>query len=371
MNEHEILLKIQDAIDCNIPDNFLIIKEKIILLEESKGNPKKRIIFAGWQIAAAALLLLILTGSATVAAYCLSGGEFFSRFYAKIVPSASAEQVFMDDSQFEAIASSTVGTAVDTEELRIEVLGAIAGGNASVIMLRVTAKQFDRAEEEQSDGRGKKYMFDVGVFGSISENCKNTYMKYIYPKDAKELMPNQFEMLYTLIGKEPFAGREYDLELHDFIQFSPPASFEKIYPGIWKIPIKFDIKTDIAESVEVNREVGGEAHRFTLKKIDITPLTVSISLEGKVKDNVAMSEAIDYLQKEIQKIEITFRKGSVLDSNNFTVASTGSMENREGADSESTACYRMDLTFNRPVIVENMRRITFMGTTCEISPEHE
>jgi hypothetical protein len=368
MNEHKLLLQIQNLIEVNTPDNFIPVREKVIALEaDTNKNIRKNSFFTNrFRMAAAAFLFVLLAGSVTAAAYMLSGADFFERFFQERTYEGSDDEVYLGSDQFEEIASSTVGTVVDTDKLKIEVLGAIAGGNVSNIMLKVTANQVDNVSYVKDGDTPIQYIFQNNLGGSLGRNSILSNIIYLWPKDVKDLNPNQFELLYTIIGKEAFAGKQYTLELDDYGIFKRSQGFEKLYQDSWSFPINFDIKTDYSKAVNTNTTVTIDQYKFTVKRIDITPLALCFLFTGYAPEDETVTKALGSLQAGMDTVKAVFKNGKVLDSSSYQYSSVSSRVNPDGNSEKDTGYYYVILQFNKPVIIDNIKSVSIQKTKIKI-----
>ena len=161
----------------------------------------------------------------------------------------------MNMEQLNGMASSTVGTVVDTDELTIDVMGVIVSGNTAEIMLRVTANQLDSVLYETGAETLENYRFHDDMLGSLFNDFEIGTIGYYYSDRDKSLAPNQFEILYTMIGSGDFKKGQYTIELKDFgyFDFSREDQFRPLYLGSWQFNIAFDPGSDTSKSVFINQ----------------------------------------------------------------------------------------------------------------------
>lgn len=363
MNELKILLQVHDIIENTTPNNFLSIKAEIIKAEAEKRNRKSNLFSTGFRMAIATFLFVVLAGSATVAAYKLSGADFFNMFYSK--NDCLDDQVYMGSEQYNTIASSTVGTVVDTDEMKIEVLGVIASGKVSSIMLRVTAKQLDSVNYDNGIEPLKNYRFGEELSGNISDYYMSK-IRYYHSDEIKELKPNQFQILYTIIGEEAYVGKQYTMELKDFGYFTSRADFVALYHNNWSFPIDFDMQPDYAKSIDLDKNIEINNSTYTIKNIDITPFALCLSIQGSAQSDNIISQALEDLNDGMTKLKAAFHNDTVLGNNNFSFSASGGRQNPDGYTEEDIGYYKVILQFNRPVISNNIDTITIQNEVFEI-----
>ncbi|MBR4578947.1 MAG: hypothetical protein IKO22_04990 [Oscillospiraceae bacterium] len=283
-------------------------------------------------LAAAAAVGCTYTGKASEPAPAM-GAEVFRRYYQQIVEDSRGVNVsHVDLDMLDAMACSTVGTAVDTEELRIEVLGALFGGNTAEIVLRVTAKQLDTLLR---DGKGieKYYRFGdesalLGIF-TLNRSFYSLSHNYIYSDTNDALAPNQFELRYQIIHSEPFAARTYtvpywveipeDAEAKPFIiplsdfgyykqgRFVPLYEGDSEKEGDWNIAIDLDSVSDTGRKLTLDREITIGDYRFQMEDVQLTPLACTVRLDCLEDESV-----IDGHSAEIFDAYVTGYQGAGL-----------------------------------------------------------
>jgi hypothetical protein len=301
------------------------------------------------------LLIVLLFACGSAAAYTLSGGDFFKQFFAeKANKDPKNNYGYMNTEQLKDMASSTVGTVVDTDELAIDVMGVLTSGNTAKIMLRITAKKLDSVLYETGIEPLENYRFhdecsipfDNFLIGSIG---------YIYSDKQKNLAPNQFEILFTLIGKESFGKGKYTMKLTDFgyFDFSRDDQFAPLYKRSWQFNIAFDSDSDLSKCIHVGEEAVFGNYSFTINSVNINPLACTISLkcnEDKAYIEKHMDEIYKAYSDECGKCSLTLKDGTTLSSGQFEVNPTGSVEG-----------FLLFLTFKGPVTVDDVVSLTMLG----------
>lgn len=280
------------------------LKERV---ERIAKAPKTSVILAlVVLLAAAAAVGCTYTGKASKPAPAL-GAEVFRRYYQQIVEDSGGVNVsHVDLDVLDAMACSTVGTAVDTDELTIEVAGAIVSGNTAEIVLRVTAKELDSVwSVDESTGRKQYCQFGdetalLGMF-TLNRSWYDLSRAYYYSDTNDALAPNQLEIRYRIITPEPFAAQAYtvpywvevpeDAEPKPFIiplsdfgwyergRLVPLYKGEKENESDWNIEIALDPVSETGKHLPLESEITVGDYRFQMDDVQLTPLACTIRFE--------------------------------------------------------------------------------------------
>lgn len=312
-----------------------------------------------FKLSAAAILIVLLLAGVCSAAYTLSGGDFFKQFFVdKANNDVGIDYSHMNTEQLNNMASSTVGTVVDTDEITINVIGVISSGNTAEIMLKVTAKQLDTVLHDTGIEPLKNYRFNNDLGGSLFRNFETVSTRYYYSDEDKSLAPNQFKILYTLIGTDNFKKDQYSIELRKFGYFTlgdgAGTHFKSIYDDCWQFKVAFDSKTDSSKSILVNKQVTFAGYNFIFNSVNVTPLACTISLECN-QDRKYLNEYLDEIfmafTKGTDDCFITLADGITLRSDQFKKSVSGGEEG-----------FTVVLTFNVPVTVNDIVSLSLFGT---------
>ena len=261
------------------------------------------------RIAAAAVLAAILLVGCAYTAYTLSGGEYFKAvFQAKVSQAPGEDYSYMNTDQLTDMQSSTVGRVVDTPELSVDVLGAIAAGNTAEIALKITAAQLDtvlisRGEYDknrndkafyESIGRYMNYAFRNDVGPQVAGSVESVQTRYIYSDMDDSLAPNAFVIQYLIIGKTSLKDDIYTIRLSDF-GYTPfdennrPLfnQFTAKYDKTWSFDITFNQKGDTTRTVMINKEVNLDyapfkAYTYVVDSVTVTPLFCILQAHSSV-----------------------------------------------------------------------------------------
>ncbi|MBR0596672.1 hypothetical protein [Sinanaerobacter chloroacetimidivorans] len=304
----------------------------------------------------AAFMIVVLSCSAA-AAYTLSGGDFFKQFFEdKANNDAGNDYNYMNTEQLNDMASSTVGTVVGTEYLTIDVMGVIVSGNTAKIMLRVTANQLDSVLYDNGMEPLENYRFHDAVSGSLFNDFEMGSIGYYYSDKNENLAPNQFEILYTLIGKGDFEKAQYTIELKDFgyFDFSREDQFAPLYSGSWQFNVAFDPDSDTSKSLFIDKNIMIGGYSFSLNSVNITPLACTINLKCNEGDEVYLDKHITEIFKtfneESKDCSLMLANGTTLSSGQFDVSPSGGAEG-----------FTLILVFNGPITVDSIVSLSLFG----------
>ena len=122
------------------------------------------------------------------------------------------------------MACNTEIAIVDTEELLIEVSGAIVSGNTAEIFLRVTAKQLDSVLKDNGNQHLCNYRFGdetamLSMF-TLANNFEVLSHVYYYSDVVNELRDNQFYLYYKIVAPNLSKMETLTIPLQDFGSYS-------------------------------------------------------------------------------------------------------------------------------------------------------
>jgi hypothetical protein len=361
MSELDIFSKINDILAKSTPDNFPIIKEEILKRENEKRNALNWMSSKWLRVAAIACLLFILGGSVTVAADKLIGTDFFHLFSLHETSHNTDNQVYMGFDQYEELSSSTFGTVVDTDEIAIEVLGAVSSGNAATVILRVTAKQLDSVLINNGILPQGNYCFNDTTGGSLYDDFQDASYRYYYSVEDEDLRSNQFNILYTVIKKEVITGKEYTIELKRFGYFSK-GGFVTLYNKNWDISINFDTQADYTKTANLDKEILVDNKYVTIKQMSITPFSCIIDIQGRIQEDTEFSNILRKLDELNDELTVSFNNNAILDNRAFTHYATGSRADKDGnINQEGMVYYHLAIMFDKPILVNNVDAVYFNG----------
>ena len=274
----------------------------------------ERISRAGRPSAALTLLALCLAVTAAGCAFAgaarnsapSTGADAFRQYYTQRAKSdATHDYSHMDLKALDAMAVRASAAGVDTPELTIEVTGALVSGNTMEILLRVTAKQLDTVLR---DGGGtafnSHYRFgdENTLLGMFTLNRDYLYLtcQYTYSDTDSALAPNQFELHYWIVLREPLAaepyavpywvetaekteGKPFILPLADFGyyengRFVPLYTGVAEYEGDWNPEIPLDPVSDTGKRLILGEKTMIGDAPFVLEEVQLTPLACTVRL---------------------------------------------------------------------------------------------
>ncbi len=312
-----------------------------------------------FELSAAAILIVLLLAGVCSAAYTLSGGNFFKQFFVEKANRDTASNYrYMNTEQLNKMASSTVGTVVNTDEITIDVMGVITSGNTTKIMLKVTANKLDSVLYDTGIEPLNNYRFNDDTRGSLFSNFATASIGYIYSNKDKSLASNQFKILYTLIGTDIFKKGQYTLALKNFGYFTSGSGtvtdFVSIYDKSWQFDIAFDSQSDTSKNVFINKGVTFEGYTFIFNSVKVTPLACTIRLECN-QDRHYFNEHSNAISKDFAKgtddCSVTLANGTIISGDQIEKNVFGGEEG-----------YTVVLTFNVPVTVNDVVSLSLFGT---------
>ena len=213
-----------------------------------------------------------------------SGADAFRWYYTqKAAVDSEHDYSRMDLRSLEKMASDTVGTVVDSEELAIEVRGAIISGNTAEVILRVTAKQLDSVLRDDGKSVPKNYRFGDESFALTRKyNFDSLSFHYSYSDEEDSLASNQLELHYWII-QEPIELDHCSIELTNFGYYGP-SGFVPVYTGSWTVEVPFVPASAMDKRIDVEQEFRIEDHKFELAYIRTSPLAFTIQMACKEDD---------------------------------------------------------------------------------------
>ncbi|MDP4108854.1 MAG: hypothetical protein Q8878_02385 [Bacillota bacterium] len=312
------------------------------------------------RVSAAAVCIAVFLAGTCFAANTPSGRAYFKQYYIdKAKDDPKHDYSFMNTEQIGGMASSTVGTVLDSAALKIEVLGAIFSGNTAEIILRVTAKKLHSVLYDNGlSPQLPNFRFREDSDGSLFSNKERSSVGYCYSDKDKSLAANQFKIFYTVIGQDNFEKEQYSIELSNFGFFTcgdgTNTDFVTIYNGNWQVSIAADPALDESKNKIDSRGVTIGGYRFPLVNITVTPLACTIRFKCN-SDNRYLKEHLHEIFKtfsdRIRDTSVTLSDGKVLSGGQLETS------NSSGGVEYFTAV----LTFFAPVKVENIVSIKLLG----------
>lgn len=304
----------------------------------------------------------ILLGGSTVLAYNLSGGDFFKEFFLQKAVQNIKEQNYMDVTQLNSIASTTIGTVTNDDRIKIDVMDIITSGSTSKIMLRVTAKQLDSVVCNTGISVLENYRFHTENEGTLFQSLVQGQAEYIYSDKDSSLAPNQFEILYTVVSADSFHMGNYTLQLNQFGYYktdsrSKKVMFQPIYDTLWNIHIKFDNKNDTSKTKMVAANAVSNDYMFTIEGYHLTPFACSVYC-SYLPETDHLKKLFKAFDLGVNNANIILKNGTVLTKEDFDI-SWSSCSNSNG---HKLPMLELVITFHVPVNIDEINSIQMFDT---------
>lgn len=286
------------------------------------------------------------------------GAEYFTTYYKdKETPAR------LNSEELRYMASSTYGTVVDTEELSIEVDGALFCGSTAEIALRVTAKELDSALGE--NGRHYKFGDECAMLmiDTLGRNCYPLEPSYTYCDTDESLAPNQFLLHYRFSTHEPLTMETLTIPLQDFGHFNDRWRFVPLYEGKWQVPIAVDPVADLSRQVTPQAELTAGGYRFTVEKIRLTPLSCFARLRCQGDDAFLEENAqgiVQTLADGLETLALHFSDGEALIPG--MAAYVGSAEDMMVLQGKLYDEYYIGYYTEAPLDIEQMESLKLFGS---------
>lgn len=336
------------------------------LLERAgRKSPGKRRVFSRAAVTAAAVLLLgLLSGTALA----MAEGGFFAGFFARQAESRPDAQAYMDLSQLPALAGATVGTAADTDELRIDVMEVLASGTDAVVALRVTAKELDTVLRDNGweDVPLNNYRFGSDNGGTLFEEMTRGSIQYVYCDQDSSLAANQFYLILAVSAPDNFSGGPYTLELRSLGYYGSAAAegvrsgiITTVYPGPWTISLDLSGDTDHSRTLFLGQSITIGTYEYCIEDISLTPFSFSavVTYEGEP----------DTSSQRFQEFWQAASDLSFVTAEGITVEGT-SLSAGGGSDHSPAASYQVGCKFQVPVDVTGITGIHIFGQDYPLPP---
>ncbi len=358
MENFDELIRSQAISDRRLtPDKFDERNDR--LLESLKSMPLKKTLRPVIKICVAALAVSILLSGAAIAAYTLSGGDYFRQLFQSRATEYPAEYYgYMDTDQLDGIASSTVGRVVDTDELAIDVLGVLVSGNTAEFDFKVTAKKLETVLYDTGIEPLMNYRFhDFSSVFSWESGLKTGTVGHVYCDQDEMLAPNQFIIRYTLMSETPLKDQTYRVTYTDFgyFDFDEADQFSELYTGSWSFDIVFDPQNDTSQTIYVNHPMRFGGYSFTLESVTVTPLSCSciINIDTAYYDRLddRWMEVYEALRDGTADFALNLSDGTVLDRADYY----------GGADGGALG-YEINAVFNVPLNIGDVVSVTIGGS---------
>lgn len=311
---------------------------------------------------------------------------YFRQYYTQKAETELTWDVsYMDLMQIDAMVSSTSGVVVDTEELTIEVLGAMFSGNTAEIALLVTANELESVWNDDEEKFFTNFKFADTTIGLAYRQLEEEWCllshQYAYSEPAtppsdtqstnyvidKTLAPNQFVLWYTIVADKLLELDTLSIPLQDFARFGrrgmSAGRAVPLYEGTWQVDIAVDPSHDNSKRIAVNREIQAGEYRFSIENIQLTPFTCVVHLTC-LGDDAYIDENADAIFQTVigarEDFTLHFADGTRhLLGNQLSMGSCEDKYNRDGGSYHDE--YQLDTVFDVPIAVEDITSITMFG----------
>lgn len=303
------------------------------------------------RVVMAAVVAALLAGSAL--AYSLTGGAFFTRLFGYFGRELGLDAGVADMSQLADMGCAKLGTILETDELRIELLDAVSGGYMSMVALRVTCKQTDKVVEYDEDGNCWQTDF-ASIGGTLTDDTSiadaGYGCSYRYVDDEMGLKPNQFFLIFNTNSTNSVQAGTYTLELHDLIK-SGDRKHTVLCTGDWTLEIPLEDGEKYTRTVTCGETYPIGNIEYRLERVQYSPLSMNLYFSSDSSDERFGKNFTDY--------SITLKDGKVLDRPWFCCG-MGS-----GSDASGTTAH-VTLEFNAPLDVEQIASVQFSGNSVDL-----
>ena len=247
----------------------------------------------------------------------------------------------------DAMSTGTASAAVDTDELRVELTGAVRSGESAEIVLRCTAKKLDTVLRD--GGTPKNYRFgDETIPLTMRGSFDMVSFVYTFSDEDDTLAPNQFDLHYWLV-QYPSIPNSLTLTLTNFGYYD--AQFTPVLEGSWTVDVTFDAGKTPVRTADVQQEITADNVSFLVERVQISAFacTVLVSPQGESGD------AYPVFVNGMQECSLTLADGTVLDSRSF---------HAEFSQQDDFRCF---LTFFAPIAAEDIASLTLFGTEVSLA----
>jgi hypothetical protein len=308
----------------------------------------------------AMLCITFLIGGSSALAYTLYGGDFFKLFFTQRA-ATEKEENYIDVEQLNAIASTTIGTVIDTDQLKIDVMDVLTSGNMMTLVLKVTAKQLDTVLYPTDMPPLQNYRFNNDLGGDIFDHMYCGSIEYIYSDKDTSLADNQFEIYYTLTAYDNIIKGDYTLQLSKFGYFTTETpQFHSLYDESWNITIRANNTVDNSKTIYVAKEVEANGYYFTFDSILLTPLTCSINYS--YPSGGESTERFQAFSEGVENARIILTDGTILTKDDFEITwGSGSDGNGNYAP-----IYIVTFKLNVPINVDDIKAVETFQSVYEI-----
>ena len=263
----------------------------------------------------------------------------------------------MDLNTLDDLASSTIGNVVDTEELFIDVMGAVISRNTAEIILRITAKHLDSVMYDNGVPPLNNYRFsdETALFGrqTFGEKAYSIDHWYTYSQSDSRLADNQCELHYFIKYQEPVEVDNLIIPLTDFGYYKTAAEFVPVYENTWQVSIANDAAADSSRIISGEQEIIAGDYRMAVEGITVSPLMCSFKLickEDEAFTNENMSNIVNTCLARRDTFSLTLADDTVLDSTQLDIGG--------GVSQQYPLVFTWTLSYPGPMNVDTVSTLT-------------
>ena len=263
--------------------------------------------------AAAAAVALLATSAI---AYTVSGGTFFREMFLRRAGQSQVCAAYMDADQLLELGSESVGTVVENQNLRLELVDAVCSGNTAMTAVRVTAKKLESFPQEVGDHRDYGFL---ELSDSISEGNEafGSSWRYVFSDEDPMLADNECFLVLTITSRSEIPEDTYSILLGDF-GWQTADSQEVLYPGSWLLPVHLNGEGRASQTVELSAELPLNDDTYLLTEVVATPLTLTMEFTCDSGD----PDCPDSLLSALADLTVELKDGTVLQRQDFTTLCT-------------------------------------------------
>lgn len=345
------------------------IKMSNRLEADFKKPISKKLYRKNYSITLVVIIVIVTCMFGTVLANKVTGETFFEQYFDQYISTNSVP--YADISQLSELSGITVGTVVDTGELRIDVMDVVSSGNDAMLALRITAKQLDTVLRDNGweGGALNHYRFGSDIHGSLFESADSIITNYIYSDTDSSLAENEFYLIYSIMSLKGFAEESYTLELDKFGYYNclgvidHTAEINTVYSGPWTFSVNFGGDTQHSSMWLTNQSISVGKNKCTIEKIYLTPFSCTAVLSG---------------QNELNDLNKDFGEFPNVSSNFFLTTADGQAIENEGVtvnggnteDKSECFVFHVRMKFKVPINIERVSEVHLLDRNipvCKVS----
>lgn len=265
-----------------------------------------------------AVIAAILAG--TAASYALQGGEFFRRMF-EDSPWAAEYGEAANTQQLLEMGGSNLGTVVEDDQVRVELLDAVSTGESAMAAVRITILDTDllqRTFGENSVSYGRFLLVDGSFF------LTNSSQTEIRDSEMDEtLADNQLLMIFRSDGNAVGENRQCTITLHDFGYYQYDSEDDRegekvvLIPGEWTLGMNLSFDGGIC--YEPNETYTLRGCQIQVESVCVTALTTRMVIHCRTED-------VEMLMEVFREGKICLADGTQLDFSGYFFGGLGGDE---------------------------------------------